>query len=151
MIATDVDASIEGEQLDFTSRKYIPAFPQHNEELDELVFHFRLSMLSKGVISVELNPKKHRVSSTSLLNVADEIQGERLTGFSSKPIPPPVVTTASGTHQASVFSTKEFGFAKIEIGIRALMQMKDKPKKQKKKKISNREKKRIKAEKRKHK
>lgn len=124
MIATEVGSSIEGTQLDFSTRKFYPVRPRKDETVQCLVYPFRLMIFGKGCIVEELNPKEPICCPTSLLDEGDEIRGERITGFSKKPIAAPTVKAATGTHQASFISAKEFAYAEIEIGLRHLMQKK---------------------------
>jgi len=81
-------------------------------------------IFGKGHIVEELDPKTPIFYTSSLLDIDDEIRGERITGFSVRPIPPPTVKAATATHRATFISAKELACAKIEIGLRHLMQKK---------------------------
>ena len=124
MIATKIGSSIEGSQLELSTRKFYPVLPIWNSVLGAMVYGFRLQVYGVGTIIEELSPKKPVIKANSMLSIDDQIRGERVVGFSSKPLSNPRVYHATGRHRATAIIAKKFGFAKIEIGVRHLLQRK---------------------------
>lgn len=124
MVFTSVGCSIEGQKVAFQCRKFSRLRPYQEDKLNKMVYPVKLSIFGKTIIEEELNPKQSLFKESSALNKDDELRGEAIKAFSLRPIPDETVKSATGTHKANFLYTRDFTFAVIEIGLRALMQKK---------------------------
>lgn len=124
---TAIGASIEALSLGLQARKFLPRLPERDAKINVVVYPFKLSIFGKARIEKELSPLKAIWLESSHLNLGDELHGESVTGHSEKPLARPSIEHATGTHRASVLRTKGRSFARIEIGVRALLQQKKLP------------------------
>lgn len=125
MVFTKVGCSIEGRKVAFQCRKFHRLRPYKEAKLGKMVYLVKLSIFGIAIIEEELNPKQFLLKESSALNQGDELRGEAIKAFSTSPIPDPTVKPATGTHKANFLYTKDYTFAEIEIGPRALMQKKN--------------------------
>lgn len=128
---TDVGTSIEGSSLSLQTRKYLPKPPEKDSKLGKVVYPFKLTIFGIARIAAELNPKLPLWSLGSKLDHGDELHGESIFGRSEKPLGKPSVVNATGSHKATALATRGRSFAKIEVGVRSLLQRKAVTEKQK--------------------
>jgi hypothetical protein len=95
--------------------------------MNNMVYPFKMGISSKAIIEEELNPKGHKFRAESILEKDICIMGESIEGFSLKPLAATKIIH-TGAHRGRLINTKCFTFAHIEIGLRALLQKKEKKK-----------------------
>ncbi|MCK9375695.1 MAG: hypothetical protein M0P73_06050 [Syntrophobacterales bacterium] len=128
MIYTDICNSIEGQKVSLQCRKFTSFRPRVDSKMTQSIFPFKLAISSLAIISEELEPKEHRFRPTSILDQDACLLGETIDGFSLKPLSSPKIVHGSAKHEASLIYSKGFVYAHIEIGVRALLQKKEKEK-----------------------
>ncbi|CAM3805780.1 hypothetical protein CCOS865_01851 [Pseudomonas reidholzensis] len=114
--------SIEGNALELQCRKFKMNGPTKSKFTKALVFNFKLSIHGFARISKPLGDTETQVSDKSMINVGDEIHGESINGFSSKPMGREEVKHATSTHKATFVSTRGKSYANVEIGVREFLQ-----------------------------
>jgi hypothetical protein len=125
VIQTAVCTSIEGDKL-FLQCKQLNIFPPRiDSQMRCVIYPFKLGISSKALIDEELNPKNHKFRAESLLDKDTCIAGESIEGFSIKPLGS-VEIIHTGAHRGRVINTKRFSYAHIEVGLRAILQKKQK-------------------------
>jgi hypothetical protein len=124
---TAIGTSVEALSFGLQTRKFLPRIPERDATINAVVYPFKLSIFGKVRINKELEPKKAIWLASSRLDLGDELHGEAINGRCEKPLGRPSIEHATGTHRASVLSTRGRSFAQIEIGIRALLQQKQLP------------------------
>jgi hypothetical protein len=126
---TQVGESIEGQSLSLQTRKFLARPPERDSVLGAIVYPFKLGIFGLATVVLELNPKKAIWAAASKLDLGDELHAEAIYGKCEKPLAKPRVAAATGTHRAAFLTTKGRSFAKIEVGVRALLQKKQLAKK----------------------
>ena len=112
---SNICSAIEGSNLSFNTRQFYQRNPVFNEILNKRVYPFKLGINGYAEIITSLeNPKQTAVYKTSLIEEGDSIQGGSVDGWSTKPIKPPKVGSATGTHSASFGSVKGHAYAHVE-------------------------------------
>ena len=112
---SNICSSVEGSRLSFNTRQFFSKPPIFNEALEKIVYPFKLGI--NGYVEIETpleNPNETAIYTTSLTEIGDSIQGGSVDGWSTKPIKPPTVSKATGTHSARFGSLKGHSYAHIE-------------------------------------
>lgn len=122
MRSSAIGDSVEGNGLDLQCRKFHLHGPTKTKLTKGLVYTFKLSIHGYARVSKTLADKTAPISSSSRLDEGDEIHGETINGFSSKPPGRPEVKHATSTHKATFVSTRGQSFASVEIGVRDQLQ-----------------------------
>lgn len=125
MVITEIGTSIEGKKVAFQARKFQFKRPYKEKRLEfKNVYPVKLSIFGIAIIDTELNPKKAIINEHSYLNEGDEVRGESLKAFSTKPIPEVSVKPATAKHKANFSYSKDYTYAEIEIGLRHILEKK---------------------------
>ena len=122
MRSSAIGDSVEGDSLELQCRKISLHGPTKNKLSPKLVFSFKLSIHGYARIAKPLADLTAVLSQTSHVSEGDEIHGERIFGFSFKPLGRQEVKHATGTHKATFVATKANSYALIEIGVREHLQ-----------------------------
>jgi len=122
MRSSAIGDSVEGNALELQCRKFHLQGPIKTKLTKGLVFSFKLSIHGFARVSKTLAEKCTPISDASRLNEGDEIHGETINGFSSKPPSRPEVKHATSTHKATFVATRGQSFASVEIGVRDQLQ-----------------------------
>lgn len=125
MILTEVCTSIEGERLFLQCRQFNPFLPRNDPQIGCIIYPFKMGISSRAFIEEELNPKNYKFRAESLLEKDTCILGQSIEGFSIKPLGS-VAIIHTGAHRGRAINTKRFSYAHIEVGLRALLQKKEK-------------------------
>jgi hypothetical protein len=124
MIHTDTGSRIEGERMEFQTRKFTPLPPKFDETIvPNLKIHpFKLGIFGSSSIQAALNAGDRAYFDDSKLAVGDEVRGETLSCFTvGKPCTAPQVNSATGSHKATFCQSRTRGHARIEIGTRQML------------------------------
>jgi hypothetical protein len=114
--------SVEARVLRLMSRSPIFfATPLKDEHLG-VTYPFRMTQNCEAEVEVELDPKKHVKSVASALNLKDLIRGTRIAGISAKAMKAASLIQGTENHRAREARTREFGFAKIDIPLRNILE-----------------------------
>lgn len=115
--------SLEAVCLSLKTRKFYPQPPYRHETLGKLVYPFKLGIRSEAIIE-EAYPSGHAYfDQSSSREEGDQLQGETLSGFSSKSIRPEV-NHGSGTHKATFAKARAGSYARIDIPVREIIESK---------------------------
>ena len=109
-------SSIEAAKAHLKTRKFNPLRPIKND-VHGLVFRFKLSRNSSAEVSKELAPKRSVENDASLIDLGDKISASVISGFSTNPVPDPVIKKGSATHKAQFIECSGFVFSTIEIAL----------------------------------
>lgn len=128
-VAYTVPSSIECLSGFIKTRSINPLVPQKNNypEIKSIIlYRFKLDRNCEAHISKELDPKKAIVDTKSMLNVADGVKGDMISGFSTQAIKQDkaVIKKGSSTHQAQYISISGFLYAKLEKSFGSIERMK---------------------------
>ncbi|MFZ2170649.1 MAG: hypothetical protein WAW61_13560, partial [Methylococcaceae bacterium] len=111
---SNICSSVEGNKLCFNTRQFYSGPPTINE-IGKKVYPFKLGI--NGYVEIETpleNPKQTAVYKTSLIEKGDSVQGGSIDGWTTKPIKPPTVGAATGTHSAAAGSFKGHAYAHVQ-------------------------------------
>lgn len=122
-VLTDLGASLEAAKMSFQCRKFTPRPPRKCKELNAIVYAFKLSIHGTARIDKELSPKKCRLNKASSLDVGDTLEAQVISGITTKMWSGPDVAPATGSHKGSFITTRDYGYAIIEIPVRELLTM----------------------------
>jgi hypothetical protein len=120
---SNICASVEGSKLSFNTRQFFAKPPVINETLKRKVYPFKLGINGYVEIATPLeNAKQTIVNIKSLTETGDAIQGGSIDGWTTKPIKPPAVKNATGTHSAKFGSVRGHSYAHVESSPREHLQ-----------------------------
>ncbi|WP_223555315.1 hypothetical protein [Pseudomonas sp. BF-R-01] len=122
MRSSAIGDSVEGDSLELQCRKIYLHGPTKTRFTNKLVFSFKLSIHGFAKIAKPLGDPTKQLSAKSHVEEGDEIHGERIFGFSSKPLGRQEVRHATGTHKATFVPTRAKSYALVEIGVRDQLQ-----------------------------
>lgn len=122
MRASSIGDSVEGNALELQCRKFKMHGPTKSKFTKRLVFSFKLSIHGFARITKSLSEDCSKISPDSMLSEGDEIHGETINGFSSKPPGREEVKHATSTHKATFVATRGQSYAQVEIGVRDHLQ-----------------------------
>lgn len=122
MKSASIGSSVEGESIAVQCRKYFQLIPFRHEKLKKTVYPFKLSIFGKVTIVKSVEEGVVLVCEQSMLEVDDEIQGQAIFGHCSKAVPKPQIINATGTHKASFIKTRGHSYARVDTGLRELLQ-----------------------------
>ena len=119
----NICASVEGSKLNFNTRQFFAKPPIINKILKRRVYPFKLGINGYVEIVTPLeNAQQTIVNTKSLTGTGDAIQGGSIDGWTTKPIKPPVVKIATGTHSANFGSVRGHSYAHVESSPREHLQ-----------------------------
>lgn len=115
-------AAIAGGSLRLQSRKpVLITIPKRHPTLG-LTYPFNLQQNSEAEINAELNPKICPIDQNAALNLGDMLLATRISGFSTKPLPAFQLIQATGAHKGMEAKCTKFGYAKIDIALRTVLE-----------------------------
>lgn len=113
MIATAQGASIEGEIIEIQARQIYVRTPR---KINNITHHtFRTGINSQATVSRELNPKVSIISTSSMLDVGDQLVAASVEGHGQKQIPRQSVVQGSHRHKAQAIQIRRAAYAKIAV------------------------------------
>lgn len=124
MKAAQTGASVEGSAIEVQCRKYTHLLPFKDSVLDRMVYPFKLSIFGKVRVVKVLDEGAILVCAESMIELGDEIMGEAIAGHCAKALPKPQIKNATAAHKASFIKTRGHSYARLDAGIREIMQSK---------------------------
>lgn len=127
MIATSVCCSLEAEKIEIQARKFLMQTPRRDSKLNKLVYPFKVSIFGIARVSQVYPDDQGLYRECSMRCEGDELRGETLDGFATKPIGKQRVAKATASHKATFVDCRGGVYAHIEIGPRHLLAASNKP------------------------
>lgn len=120
-----IGSSVEGISIEVQCRKYYQLLPLKDALLNRIVYPFKLSIFGRVTVLKPLEDGMLPINTNSLINIGDEIKGESIAGHCERALPKPEVKKGSGSHKASFIKTRGHSYARVDIGIREVLQAKE--------------------------
>ncbi|WP_122491405.1 hypothetical protein [Pseudomonas viridiflava] len=116
--------SVEGSAIELQCRKYHNLLPFMDKALNRMVYPFKLSIFGKVKIVKVLDDGVVPISESSMIALGDEIMGESIGGHCAKALPKPQIINATASHKASFIKTRGHSYARLDTGMREVIQSK---------------------------
>lgn len=117
-------SSVEGSAIEVQCRKYYNLLPFMDKTLNRIVYPFKLSIFGKVKVVKVLDEGTQLVCLTSMVKLGDEIMGAAIAGHCAKALPKPQIINATATHKASFIKTRGHSYARLDAGMREVLQAK---------------------------
>lgn len=117
-------SSVEGSAIEVQCRKYYNLLPFLDKTLNRMVYPFKLSVFGKVKVVKVLDDDATLVCGNSMIALGDEIMGESIAGHCAKALPKPQIINATASHKASFIKTRGHSYARLDAGMREVLQAK---------------------------